>query len=87
MTTLDKSILKRLGDCYIAYQLFPFEERYYRFREKKWYFLEMLNQDQIYLEYHKFIFFQYASLHKVYPKVSKQEIIKYYDRRKSEVPR
>lgn len=85
MTTLDKSILKRLGDCYIAYQLFPFTERYNRFREKKWYFLEGLNQDQIDSEYHKFIFFHYASFHKVYPKLSKQEIIRYYEQRKSEV--
>ena len=77
MTTLDKSILKRLGDCYIAYQLFPFKERYNRFIEKKWYFLENLNQDQIDEEYHKFIFFHYASFHKVYPKISKQEIIRY----------
>ena len=86
MTALDKSILKRLGDCYIAYQLFPFTERYNRFKEKKRYFLEGLSQDQINSEYHKFIFFHYASFNKVYPKVSKQEIIKYYERRKSEVP-
>lgn len=85
MTTLDMSILKRLGDCYIAYQLFPFKERYNCFRENKYYFLEGLSQEQIYEEYHKFIFFHFAAFHKVYPKVSKKEIIKYYERRKSEV--
>jgi len=84
---LDKSILKRLGDCYVSYQLFPFKERYDRFKDKKRYFLEGLCEDQIDEEYHQFIFFHFALAHKVYPKVSKQDIIKYYERRKSEVQR
>jgi hypothetical protein len=82
---VNQSILKRLGDCYIAYQLYPFKERYNRFKEKKWYFLEGLNDDQIDKKYHQYIFFHFALWHKIYPQVSKQEIIEYYVRRKSKV--
>jgi hypothetical protein len=77
---LDKSILKRLGDCYIAYQLFPFQERYNRFKEKKRYFLEGIVDVES--EFHRYVFFHYAMFHRLYPKISKEEIIEYYERRK-----
>jgi hypothetical protein len=80
---VNQSILKGLGNCYIAYQLYPFKERYNRFKEKKWFFLEDLSEDKIHEEYHQFIFFHFALWHKIYPKVSKQEILEYYERRKS----
>jgi hypothetical protein len=82
---LEKGILRELENCYEAYLYFPFNQRFNRFKEKKWYFLEGLSPDLIEKEYHLFVFFQYASFHKVYPKVSKKEIIEYYERRKSKV--
>lgn len=82
-----ESIKKKLDDCYEAYQLCLLEKRYDCFLEKKKYFLEGMTEIEIDMTYHYFLFFHYAFWHKIYPKVSKQEILKYYERRKSEVQR
>lgn len=82
---IKESIKRKLDDCYEAYQLCLYEKRYDRFKEKKKYFLEGLSEMEIEKVYRHFLFFHYALWHKVYPKVSKEEIIKYYEQRKSEV--
>jgi hypothetical protein len=80
---LEKGILRQLENCYEAYLYFPFKQRLNRFKEKKWYFLEGYSEDEILGIYHQFIFFHFALWHKIYPKVSKKEILEYYERRKS----
>lgn len=84
---IQESIKRELDDCYEEYQLCLLEKRYDRFKEKKKYFLEEMSEIEIDKTYHYFLFFHYALWHKIYPKVSKQEIIKYYEHRKSEVQR
>ena len=83
-TPVNKSILRRLANSYEAYERFPFEQRYKRFRETKEYFLENMQEDEIMTKFHLFVFFHFASSHKAYPKISKQEIIEYYERRKKD---
>ena len=81
---MNQSIIKELENCFGAYEYFPFIERFDQFKSKKMYFLEGLNEKEIMNIYHHFIIFHYALSHKIYPKVSKQEIIEYYERRKED---
>jgi hypothetical protein len=82
MTTLDKSILKRLANSYEAYEHFPFVDRFDQFKSRKMYFLEGMNDEEIMKLYHNFIFFHFTLWNKIYPKISKQDITEYYERRK-----
>jgi hypothetical protein len=77
-------ILKCLDDSYYTYLLFPFHSRFTSFTEKKNFFLENLSDEQKWQLYKQYIFFHYVSYYKIYPEVSKVEILKYYEKRESE---
>ena len=44
-----------------------------------------MNDEEIRLIFLEFIFFRFAVKNKIYPQVSKGEILNYYDKRKSEI--
>ena len=44
-----------------------------------------MDDEEIRLIFLEFIFFHFAMKNKIYPKVSKGEILNYYDRRKSQI--
>jgi hypothetical protein len=74
-----------LANCYDAHQYFAFKERFEAFKTKKSYFLAGMNDEEIRLIFLEFIFFRFAVKNKIYPQVSKGEILNYYDKRKSEI--
>ena len=80
--TLHKSKLRVLANCYDAHEYFPFNERFESFKSKKRYFLEGMNDEEVMNLYHNFIFFHFTMWNKIYPKISKEEIMEYYERRK-----
>jgi len=82
---LHKSKLRVLANCYDAHQYFAFKERFEAFKTKKRYFLTGMDDEEIRLIFLEFIFFRLAVKNKIYPKVSKDEILNYYDRRKSQI--
>ena len=84
MTTLDKSILKRLANSYEAYEHFPFVERFDQFKSKKRYFLEGMNDEEVMNLYHEFVFYQFAYWNHLVPKLSKSELLAYYYKRKND---
>jgi hypothetical protein len=83
--TLHKSKLRVLSNCYDAHQYFAFKERFESFKTKKSYFLTGMDDEEIRLIFLEFIFFRFAVKNKIYPQVSKGEILNYYDKRKSEI--
>ena len=83
--TLHKSILRVLANCYDAHQYFAFKERFEAFKTKKSYFLSGMDDKEIRLIFLEFIFFRFAVKNKIYPKLSKGEILNYYDDRKSQI--
>ena len=83
--TLHKSKLRVLANCYDAHQYFAFKSRFEAFKTKKSYFLIGMNDEEIRLIFLEFIFFRLAVKNKIYPNVSKDEILNYYDRRKSQI--
>jgi hypothetical protein len=80
-----KSISRRLDNCFDAHEYFPYNERYESFKLKKRYFLTGMDDDEIQLIFFEFVFFHFAVKNKIYPKLSKCEILNYYDERKSEI--
>ena len=70
-TPVNKSILRRLTNSYDAYKHFPFDERFARFKEPKQYFLE--GKEDIEIVYREFIYFHYAYLNKLFPKLKMEE--------------
>ena len=83
--TLHKSKLSVLANCFDVHQYFAFKERFEAFKTKKSYFLSEMDDEEIRLIFLEFIFFHFAMKNKIYPKVSKGEILNYYDRRKSQI--
>ena len=83
--TLHKSKLRVLANCFDAHQYFAFKSRFEAFKTKKSYFLSGMNDEEIRLIFLEFIFFRFAVKNKIYPQVSKGEILNYYDKRKSEI--
>ncbi len=74
-----------LANCYDAHQYFAFKSRFEAFKTKKSYFLAGMNDEEIRLIFLEFIFFRFAVKNKIYPQLSKGEILNYYDRRKSQI--
>ena len=83
--TLHKSNLRVLANCYDVHRYFAFKSRFEAFKTKKSYFLIGMNDEEIRLIFLEFIFFRFAVKNKIYPQVSKGEILNYYDRRKSQI--
>ena len=83
--TLHKSKLRVLANCYDAHEYFPFNERFEAFKSKKSYFLSGMDDKEIRLIFLEFIFFHFAVKNKIYPELSKGEILNYYDDRKSQI--
>ena len=84
MTTLDKSILKRLANSYEAYEHFPFVERFDQFKSKKMYFLEEMTDAEQMKIYHEFVFYHFVYWNHLVPKLSKSELLSYYYKRKND---
>jgi hypothetical protein len=82
---MHKSNLRVLANCYEAHRYFAFKSRFEAFKTKKRYFLTGMDDEEIRLIFLEFIFFRLAVKNKIYPKVSKDEILNYYDRRKSQI--
>ena len=82
---LHKSKLRVLANCYDAHEYFPFNERFEAFKTKKSYFLSGMDDKEIRLIFLEFIFFHFALKNKIYPELSKGEILNYYDKRKSQI--
>ena len=82
---LHKSKLRVLANCYDAHQHFAFNERFESFKSKKRYFLAGMDDEEIRLIFLEFIFFHFAVKNKIYPKLSRGEILNYYDDRKSQI--
>ena len=83
--TLHKSKLRVLANCFDAHQYFAFKERFEAFKTKKCYFLSGMDDEEIRLIFLEFIFFHFAVKNKIYPELSKGEILNYYDDRKSQI--
>jgi hypothetical protein len=83
--TLHKSKLRVLANCYDAHEYFSFNERFESFKSKKRYFLTGMDDEEIRIIFLEFIFFHFAVKNKIYPELSKGEILNYYDDRKSEI--
>ena len=82
---MDKLILRRLANSFDAHQYFAFKERFEAFKTKKSYFLSGMDDEEIRLIFLEFIFFHFAVKNKIYPELSKGEILNYYDDRKSQI--
>ena len=83
--TLHKSKLRVLANCFDAHQYFALKERFEAFKSKKSYFLSGMDDKEIRLIFLEFIFFHFAVKNKIYPELSKGEILNYYDDRKSQI--
>jgi hypothetical protein len=81
-SNLKQSILRRLANCFEAYEYFPFNARYNRFKEKKKYFLEGLDEGQVSEIYHQFVFYHFVQSHKLNFVLRKKDIINYFNGRK-----
>jgi hypothetical protein len=81
---LEETLLRRLGNCFEAYQQFPIDHRFERFKSKKQYFLEEKSDAEQMKIYHEFVFYHFVLWHHLVPKISKTEILEYYYRRKNE---
>ena len=79
---LKQSILRRLANCFEAYEHFPFDARYNRFKEKKKYFLERFDEGQVSEIYHLFVFYHFVQSHKLNFILRKKDIINYFNGRK-----
>ena len=83
--TLHKSKLRVLANCFDVHQYFAFKERFEAFKTKKSYFLSEMDDEEIRLIFLEFIFFHFAVKNKIYPELSRGEILNYYDDRKSQI--
>ena len=83
--TLHKSKLRVLANCFDVHQYFAFKERFEAFKTKKSYFLSGMDDEEIRLIFLEFIFFHFAVKNKIYPELSRGEILNYYDDRKSQI--
>ncbi len=81
---MDDEMKKKLDNSYEAYEYFPFNQRFEAFKLKKEYFLFGLSEDEVKIEFHQFIFFHFVISHRLYPKLSKIELLNYYHKRKNE---
>ena len=82
---MNHTILRRLANSYEAYQHFPFEARFERFKEKKQYFLDGKEDPE--RVYREFIYFHYVFLNKLFPTLKMEEILNFYYERKSKETR
>jgi hypothetical protein len=71
-------------NSYEAYEHFPFESRFERFKDKKQYFLEGKNAELVFRE---FIFFHYAFSNRLFPTLKMGEILNFFYDRNSEEKR
>lgn len=83
--TLHKSKSRVLANCFDVHQYFAFKERFEAFKTKKSYFLSEMDDEEIGLIFLEFIYFHFAVKNKIYPELSKGEILNYYDDRKSQI--
>ena len=81
---LEDTLLRRLGNCFEAYEQFPFEQRFEQFKTKKKYFIEDKTDEEVVTIYHEFIFYHFVLWNHLVPKISKSELLEYFNKRINE---